>query len=260
VASANRQGIAGFSEAVRVVRGLLERHWGPVHPQLDADDGNDPTMRFNVLAGLATQSVVSALRTAQLLSSRSMGPVSLADFGVDPSGKLEAANADSAKLQAAFTETELTGLEAALGAIVGAQESLAAIDATLQSQAGSQGPDFTGVTRLLFQARQGVEPRVVQRRADERGPEGATSGEAGAAAAQEARAFRGDILSREDVIRALDKICLYYERHEPSSPVPLLLQRCKRLVTLSFVEILKDLAPDSMKQIEMVAGKRDEEK
>jgi type VI secretion system protein ImpA len=78
--------------------------------------------------------------------------------------------------------------------------------------------------------------------------------------AVDARAFRGDILSREDVVRALDRICNYYERNEPSSPIPLLLQRCKRLVSLSFVEILKDLAPDSMKQIDMVAGKRDEEK
>jgi type VI secretion system protein ImpA len=71
--------------------------------------------------------------------------------------------------------------------------------------------------------------------------------------------MRGDILSREDVNRALDKICQYYEKNEPSSPIPLLLQRAKRLVSLSFVEILKDLAPDSMKQIDMVAGTRKEE-
>jgi len=260
-AAASRNGMAGFSEAISVVRGLIERHWPVLHPQLDPDDGNDPTMRFTALASLGTQSVVSALRVAPLLSSRTLGPVTLADFGIDPTGKADPAAADTAKIQAAFTESDLPALEQVFASVVGAQESLAAIDAALPSLAGSQGPDLAPLVRIAFQARQGLDPRVVQRRADEAGPEapveGAPSG--GGAAAQEARSMRGDILSRVDVNRAPDKICQYYEKNEPSSPIPLLLQRAKRLVSLSFVEILKDLAPDSMKQIEMVAGKRDKE-
>lgn len=260
-AAASRNGMAGFSEAIAVVRGLIERHWPVVHPQLDPEDGNDPTMRFTALASLGTQSVVSALRVGPLLSSRTLGPVTLADFGIDPTGKADPAAADAAKIQAAFTESDLPALEQVLASVVSAQESLAAIDASLQSLAGSQGPDLAPLVRLVFQARQGLEPRVLQRRADEAGPEAAADGAPAAAggAAQEARAMRGDILSREDVNRALDKICQYYEKNEPSSPVPLLLQRAKRLVSLSFVEILKDLAPDGMKQIDMVAGKRKEE-
>lgn len=257
-AAANRQGMVGFSEGIRVVQGLIERHWTAIHPQLDPEDDNDPTMRFNALASLSTRSVVGALRTAPLLTSRSLGPVSLHDFGIDPSGKSDPATADAAKLQAAFSETDLPSLEAVLGSIVAAQAAVGGIDAALQTLAGSQGPDLSALSRILFQARQAVEPRVQQRRADEAGPEAQVEGAPGVAPA-EAKALRGDILSREDVVRALDKICAYYERHEPSSPVPLLLLRAKKLVTLGFVDILKDLAPDSMKQIEMVAGKRDKE-
>jgi len=260
-AAASRNGMAGFSEAIALVRGLIERHWAVVHPQLDPDDDNDPTMRFTALASLGTQSVLSALRVGPLLSSRTLGPVTLADFGIDPTGKADPATADAAKVQAAFTENELPVLEQTLGAVVVAQESLAAIDASLQSLAGSQGPDLAPLVRIVFQARQALEPRVVQRRSDEAGPGGAdeASPQGGGGPAPEARAMRGDILSREDVNRALDKICQYYEKNEPSSPVPLLLQRAKRLVSLSFVDILKDLAPDSMKQIDMVAGKRNKE-
>ena len=204
--------------------------------------------------------MIAALRTAPLISSRSLGPISLQEFGIDPSGKLEADKGDAAKVQAAFVESDLPTLEALLAAILAAQEALGGIDAALQTLAGSQGPDFTGLTRIFFQARQLVEPRVLQRRADER-PQDAAGGDGNGAPVQTeaARGSRGDIVSREDVIRALDKICVYYERNEPSSPVPLLLQRCRRLVTLSFVDILKDLAPDSMKQIEMVAGKPSKE-
>lgn len=73
-----------------------------------------------------------------------------------------------------------------------------------------------------------------------------------------ARPLDGDINSRADVVRALEKICSYYERHEPSSPLPLLLQRCKRLVPLGFVDILRDMAPDALSQVELIAGKTGE--
>jgi type VI secretion system protein ImpA len=67
----------------------------------------------------------------------------------------------------------------------------------------------------------------------------------------------GDILTREDVVKALDKICEYYARHEPASPVPLMAQRCKKLVTMSFFEILAEVAPESIKQAQLVVGKGD---
>jgi type VI secretion system protein ImpA len=70
----------------------------------------------------------------------------------------------------------------------------------------------------------------------------------------------GEIASRDDVVRALEKICDYYARHEPSSPLPLLLQRCKRLATMSFIEIVKEMVPDGMSQVEIIAGKREETK
>ena len=53
---------------------------------------------------------------------------------------------------------------------------------------------------------------------------------------------------------AIDKICRYYETHEPSSPVPLILRRAQRLVSKSFVEVIQDLSPEAMRQIEIIAG------
>jgi type VI secretion system protein ImpA len=62
------------------------------------------------------------------------------------------------------------------------------------------------------------------------------------------------ISSREDVLRALDRLCDYYECYEPSSPVPLLLKRARRLATGSFVDIVRDLAPDALSQIQQICG------
>jgi type VI secretion system protein ImpA len=64
----------------------------------------------------------------------------------------------------------------------------------------------------------------------------------------------GDIQSPDDVRAAIDRICTYYERYEPSSPLPLLLRRAQRLVGKSFLEIMKDVSPDGVKQVESLAG------
>lgn len=60
--------------------------------------------------------------------------------------------------------------------------------------------------------------------------------------------------SREDVVRALDLVLAYYRAREPASPVPLLLERAKRLVPLGFLDAVKDLAPTGLKELMAVAG------
>ena len=62
------------------------------------------------------------------------------------------------------------------------------------------------------------------------------------------------LATRADVIAALDRLCDYYARHEPSSPVPLLLHRARGLVDKSFVDLLKDLAPEGLAQLTSVVG------
>jgi type VI secretion system protein ImpA len=67
-------------------------------------------------------------------------------------------------------------------------------------------------------------------------------------------AAAGPVASREDVVRTLNLVLDYYARHEPSSPVPLLLVRARKLVTLSFLEAMKELAPAGLKELQLVAG------
>ena len=86
--------------------------------------------------------------------------------------------------------------------------------------------------------------------------EGEAAAGSGAPAAQPAS---GDITSHADVNRMLDKICEYFRKNEPSSPVPLLLERAKRLVSKDYMEILKDLTPDAVSTARMITGVEDEE-
>jgi type VI secretion system protein ImpA len=63
-----------------------------------------------------------------------------------------------------------------------------------------------------------------------------------------------EITSRDNAIKALDRVCQYFEKFEPSSPLPLLLRRAKRLSTKSFLEILKDISPGGLDQAQSLGG------
>jgi type VI secretion system protein ImpA len=47
---------------------------------------------------------------------------------------------------------------------------------------------------------------------------------------------------------------MYYDRNEPSSPVPMLLQRAKRLISKDFLDIMRDLTPEGVAQAELLGG------
>jgi type VI secretion system protein ImpA len=67
----------------------------------------------------------------------------------------------------------------------------------------------------------------------------------------------GAIKSRQDAIRALDAAAEFFRRNEPSSPVPLLVDRAKRLVAKDFLEVLADVAPEALPSARAAGGIRD---
>ena len=65
----------------------------------------------------------------------------------------------------------------------------------------------------------------------------------------------GDIRSREDALRQLDRVIDFLHRTEPGNPAPLLIERAKRLVGVSFMDIMADLAPDAVSTIQNITGR-----
>jgi len=49
-------------------------------------------------------------------------------------------------------------------------------------------------------------------------------------------------------------VCSFLEHTEPSNPAPLFIRRAQRLIKKSFLEIVRDLMPDSLSQLEKLAG------
>jgi type VI secretion system protein ImpA len=248
-----RNGVVAFAEGVALLRGLVEQHWALVHPQLDPEDNNDPTMRITALSALSTPSLLLTLRSAALVESRALGAVSLADL------QPTAGSPDAARIAGVFETADLATIEATAAALAAAAADLRAIDTAFETQTGDRGPDFAALLDYFNKGHLALAQRIsVLKPAASAEAAAAAEGAGGAAAAAPPpRGLSGDILTREDVVKALDKICEYYSRHEPASPVPLMAQRCKKLVTMSFFEILAEVAPESVKQAQLVVGKGD---
>jgi type VI secretion system protein ImpA len=58
------------------------------------------------------------------------------------------------------------------------------------------------------------------------------------------------------VLQTLDRVIRYLEQTEPGNPAPLLIARAKKLIGVSFLEIMADLAPNALDTIEAVTGKQ----
>lgn len=68
------------------------------------------------------------------------------------------------------------------------------------------------------------------------------------------------INSRDDVVKCLDLVVAFYDRTEPSSPIPHLARRVRRMVHMDFVELMEDLAPSGLKEFRLLAGVPDPKK
>jgi type VI secretion system protein ImpA len=261
------EGFEGLAGGLQLVRRLVEEQWPTLHPMLDAEDNDDPTFRVNAMAALTHRDVLQAIRSAPLVTSKAFGSVSLR--ALDASAAPRTAPAAGAKpgaqpgpsagaLEAAFQQVTPEALAQATATLARCSQEAAALALGWSERLPSSGPDFTELRRTLAQAHQSVRTRMEQRQGDA-APAGdaATNGAAAEAAEAPAAALRGEVRSRDDVLRAIDAICAYYARAEPSSPVPLLLQRCRRMVTMSFVDILKEMLPESVAGLQKIAGKTD---
>ncbi len=276
-AAVRTDGLAGLADGLSVLSGFVERYWDGMHPQLDPDDGNDPTLRINSLASLGDgQAMLKGVREATLVASRALGRFSYRDVQV-ASGELPppagTAAVEQSSIDGAFAECDANELRSTADAVHRALAAARDLEEKTNDKVGAGGLELTPLTDLLASMNKLVQQKMSLRGLTTDAQESATSVLAPAAtdghAAAEERSdgagsngrkvgagltLTGDISSREDVIRALDKICDYYKRYEPSSPVPLFLNRAKRLASKSFLEILRDLTPDALSQALALGG------
>nr|WP_232916924.1 type VI secretion system protein TssA [Pseudomonas corrugata] len=259
------EGIPGLARVLTLISELLKQYWAELHPRLDADDDNDPTVRINALAGLTSDVTIRLLRESILARSRTFGAVSLR-AAANASGlqSFPDENLGAEQLAGALLDSDPEQLETIRAALLEARSAAEAIEQQVSDQVGSaQGVDLGPLKQPLKMALQILGQFAPQSGdsdlADPVEPDHTAPVEnASVPSAPRNSTVPGEINNRDDVLRSLDRILAYYTRHEPSSPLPVLLNRAKNLVHADFAAIVRNLIPDGMSQFENLRGPESE--
>ncbi|MGH8178169.1 MAG: type VI secretion system protein TssA [Steroidobacter sp.] len=256
------EGVAGLEAGLNLIRLMLERYWDSLHPLLDAEDDNDPTFRVNSLVtGLVSDEALAAVRASPLVESRQFGKHSLRSYRIangtlkvaDGAGDAVNPQQELARIEAAFSDAPLESLSTTAAAISAVAEHLNAIQHVLLDKADGIPDDLKALSTDVKEIKTLLDAQLARRgvASGDINPENPAPGGSGEEPMQ---ALTGSIRNRTDVLTTIDKICEYYGKHEPSSPVPLLLQRAKRLVNKDFMEIVRDLTPGGVSEAELIGG------
>jgi type VI secretion system protein ImpA len=252
-----RHGLPGLAEGLDLIQQLLNRYWEGVHPRLDPEDDNDPTSRLNCLLPLADRTgFVAKIRATPLVSSQLLGRFSFRDYLIATGETQAAADPDAplpdvAQIEGAFQEANVDDLSETNAALEAALAGVAGINDSMAERLGAvYAPDLDALHDTLRDMRKLVSERLLRRGVGEADIE--SGGGEGVVAAP--RVVPGEIASREDVVAALERVCEYYKRHEPSSPVPFVLRRAQRLARMDFMEILRDMTPSGVSEAELISG------
>ena len=263
LADLSLKGLKVFSESLESLNNCMETFWDDIHPALDVDDNNDATMRYNCLQILNDHEIVSAvMENAPLVEVKGLGvftlhSIELAEGKATPDEDEEVF--DISLIQGAFGDADtdvLTNLGEGVSGSITQLKRTAELWDQFATDSQSLGVEQTlGVLDDIQEAVAKYAPVAAAAFDDEGGDE---AGEEGAEV-RSSPSVTGAINNRTDVVRVIEKICEYYAAHEPSSPLPLLLRRAQRLVPMSFAEILEDIAPDGIAQMQMISGQGESE-
>lgn len=250
------EGFGGLAAGTELLEKLCSSHWDDVHPR--AEDG-DLTLRYMSLRSLNDEDFfLLPLRNLPVASGRQGLRYSLRDYRI-ATGKLKpltdsADLPDRARIEAIGMEAQPEALQETLADVRRASAALAALQKLIDTKSPGEGIDFGPLQADLREIQRSVEEIMARRSGLDPAAVTSADGVPGASQATPAAAAPGVIRSRADVVRALDAICVYYRDQEPSSPVPMLITRAKRLVNLSFLEIIRDLTPGGFNEASMFSG------
>jgi type VI secretion system protein ImpA len=246
-------GMGALAPGLRLVHGLCQQHWDHVHPLPDPDDG-DPYARVNALTLLREpEGLIGELRLARVIDDRAIGDLNGRQvevaLGLSPlrTEESDLGEGPIAQMLSAAVERapELRDQYRELPSLVKALVTL------LNDKLGQgDAPDLKPLQALV----DGLAALLPVDAAADAAADDAAGEAAGTAGGGPRRSLSGAVTSRDEAIRAIDMVCEYLERAEPTNPAPLYLRRGRQLISHNFLQLMKVLAPDALSEVARVVG------
>jgi type VI secretion system protein ImpA len=260
-AQVHLESAATVADSFRLIHGLLERYWDDVHPR--PDDG-DAYARVNALNDMASAiGLLGDLRQALIISNRSIGELRGREVEI-ALGTLEPRDGESVPGSAQIEQMLRDAVAAEPALRLFPQRAVARlekINELMRERVGyGSAPDLQQLTTLMTGI-QGLMPGDDLEASDDAGTDfGSGSDDGGSVASAPRRGgargggLGGSVDSREDALRAIDLVCAYLERTEPTNPAQFFLRRARKLIDKNFLELVRELAPESLEQVARIMG------
>lgn len=251
------QGYGALAPGLQLVAGLLRDQWDHVHPLPDPDDG-DPYARVNALTLLReNEGLIGDLRETRIFADRAIGEITgravEVALGLSPARSGESDLGKGTLLQMMSDAVgKLPELRASVAAASQAVRDLVAVQN--DKLGAGVAPDLRPLLALAGGIESLLPPEAPAGDEADAGAEGAAAEEGGGGGGRTRRGLSGSVTSREEAVRAIDMVCEYLERAEPTNPAPLFLRRARQLVNHNFLQLMKVLAPDALAEVARTVG------
>lgn len=284
-----QNGFAGLAQGTDILIQSLDRYWDSLHPVLrDRDTPREAaTPRINALKQIENDDngLLGDLKFAVVLDPRGIGPITGQDLAVATLTQSDV----QAKAVSGLSQTELNAIgEAhvkrvkrvnaatrALAAedpdkvaamtttITKAEQNLSDLCAKIADVGGFKDamalrlPEISEFLAMVRATLEAPMDKQAQSASAEPNPNPAAAVLDAPARVSNGSGAPGTITTRRDVEQSLDQIIAFYERTEPSSPIPHLARRMRRMVQMDFLELMEEIAPSGMKEFRSIAGVED---
>jgi type VI secretion system protein ImpA len=265
------EGFSGLQDGLMLIRTLVENRWDSIHPQLDPDDDNDPTERINTLLSLCDHdTMLWPLQQTPLIESKSLGRFNFRQINI-ASGKSTATSnekpVNQSTIDAAIQDSESEPLQQVFQAITASLDNINQLENLVTDYVGlNDAPSFADLRSFLKESKTflaaSLEKKGVSNEVQvdaELSADDNNQLEDAVVTTVPTKAISGTITNNQDVIKTLNLVCDYYRKYEPSSPVPMFIERAIRLVGKSFMDTLKDIAPAGIDEAKIILGRTNED-
>lgn len=291
-AMTNESGFDGLAEGLSLLSRTVTDYWDTVHPGLrespsrreaamrrinalyqieNTDEGLLGDLEFNTVMNLRGLGIITggdlaaaALNRNSFLAEapKGLGEKEMAPLLAKHDARVNRVMGACRAMAAERPED----LEALLAGVSTAQAAVAELEAALHPHVYENeiGVRFAELSQFLTRisqpliAAKGIAPVEGVSAVAEEALEQPTAAAPVLTKQTNGTAVPGQIGSRRDVERCLDLIIDFYERTEPSSPIPHLAQRMRKMVPMNFLQLMEEVAPGGIKEFRGLAGMPDE--
>lgn len=264
-----REKFAGLRDGFRLIRGLIENFWDDIYPPEEDEGVLDKVAPLAGLNGEDADGVLIApIRRVPLTEMGSFGELAWHHYKraqdlsiIEDEERLEelksAGHVTLEQFQLAAKDSGPQFYRDLLDDLTAASEEFAQICALLDERCGDNAPPSSQIRNALLETLETVQqiskdilpPEESEEEEDELEEDGGgEEGAEGKAAGNPKKAARsmaqGDVQTRDEAFKALDKIAEFFRKTEPHSPISYALEQAVRWGKMDLPGLMQELIVD----------------